>query len=1429
MDTKPKFNNPNTRNVNRNYITEQKTDYFRIDKIYSEFSTSEYPEIATILQSDMILNFRTEKGETLIHAILRNPSTTLTEQQIKTIIEQLVHKNVSINAMNEYNQTSIHLAAQRGFYDVIQYLISLHCDFNKIDNYGNAPLHYLIDNFITDCKENQYYKTSNKKIKYNAASKLSKYEKITEKLLILSLINQLETIPVSTLLMKHINQITELFIPYNLTELTKLINIHKLKINDLYRDHESQTIKSDTQTIIAQANTDITRLYKEFIIKPEDLSEQKINDIAALLQATPTPDVHKTKSLNKINDIIKDLDGIYEKYVTDVLKILHLYYYIGKTYTDTNDGAKICSTIFFAEYKPSIYIAYDKILNNTPLINPKRLAAKFIRHKTKSALNEQMDLTIDMKNNVGHPYVIDIFNDNNDMILYAQGITGGMIYKPFNVSDISAHFQIDANHYCRFTQACKLILYMRESCVSIKNYFEAGNFDHYYVTFQNNFVNETVLNVINNLTILQTELNYLQRPINQIISDYNQFTDILKLHKITAYNFLFSQINTDEIKKNYDKNQLDTLQTVYKTLIELTAMSNEYIEFINSYYSLEFLKTYNNFINSKPSDLTGFINNMLFTIDSQYPSSFIKYASNVMTPENIIALKNKHLVYYNGDKHNTLYYNTTVPITITYKRVKFDDDFRLEDTQYTVNIGGVYHTGFNVIQYNDNGLDIRTDKSIMAPTNIITDGINMMWAYVNRPYNITDDGIPIIALSHSKELLTLIISKICNVMKDNNLLKPIIESVIDDINKLSIPKETQDTFLETFNYIKDNENILEMVIKDKLISLINTYIKLEITKHVNHVTQKLLIDKLDNSIYDRSELANLKSIYQLNPKSESLDKLLLDMLGTTGDSIFGKINDTLINVQTLETTSLNSNSNKKLLINKCSNDSKIDSLRNLHFNFRVLDRNGNTIINRLIDQFNIYAIEKVLKLDPSISSYENNRGQNSQKYLIDVMKTIADYYSNETITKRYNSYAINLQEELKSAGLEDIELDEQKGIVQNIIRNSLYIFNEFIWLKMLGCPNGWTFSDKDELINIVSPNVKETLLIQSITPSDYSTINELTNANIIKTKLSESINKLNTEISELTNSKKQYAKEKQNKTKLITDSQLDIMVDKVQNTINNKQSEIIQFQHLLESLSSTAAPNDLIISCIHSINLITETSINFKIYNDIAEKLWNNYLRTIAFTNSKNDTDSYISNFNLKLLTLNLTTASKEQINILTKYNTSIINDIYGDFYDLDKYEDSEYNYTNRTILNIIYLNVINILAIEMFSGIIRYIHNRYIDQKIIKKIIDNHETSEGTVIFNTIKKLLKQNIIEKLQLKNPEKKYPDIVHYKEELTNAIYTQAGIPQNDIDSTYINKIIDFYTFISNNISYNIYQEITAFLDNLKKRSLLTEILKLIHTD
>ena len=93
--------------------------------------------------------------------------------------------------MNEFNQNVLHLACKKGFFLVIDYLLSLKCNRELVDNYGNAPIHYVIEEFIKDCKGGEMYNYKNLKLKYLHENVDVNY---LTKLMMVSIIDEVEKI-----------------------------------------------------------------------------------------------------------------------------------------------------------------------------------------------------------------------------------------------------------------------------------------------------------------------------------------------------------------------------------------------------------------------------------------------------------------------------------------------------------------------------------------------------------------------------------------------------------------------------------------------------------------------------------------------------------------------------------------------------------------------------------------------------------------------------------------------------------------------------------------------------------------------------------------------------------------------------------------------------------------------------------------------------------------------------------------------------------------------------------------------------------------------------------------------------------------------------------------------------------------------------------
>ena len=68
----------------KNYVVPDEENFDKINKLYSDFLTSNYDDILLQFNKQNILNYRNEEGKTLINDVLEN--SDLTELQKKQII-----------------------------------------------------------------------------------------------------------------------------------------------------------------------------------------------------------------------------------------------------------------------------------------------------------------------------------------------------------------------------------------------------------------------------------------------------------------------------------------------------------------------------------------------------------------------------------------------------------------------------------------------------------------------------------------------------------------------------------------------------------------------------------------------------------------------------------------------------------------------------------------------------------------------------------------------------------------------------------------------------------------------------------------------------------------------------------------------------------------------------------------------------------------------------------------------------------------------------------------------------------------------------------------------------------------------------------------------------------------------------------------------
>jgi short-subunit dehydrogenase len=180
---------------------------------------------------------------------------------------------------------------------------------------------------------------------------------------------------------------------------------------------------------------------------------------------------------------------------------------------------------------------------------------------------------------------------------------------------------------------------------------------------------------------------------------------------------------------------------------------------------------------------------------------------------------------------------------------------------------------------------------------------------------------------------------------------------------------------DTFDIIKSDKQIMSNVIIDILTKLINKYMLREISKQSSYLVEDFISKFIkSNPIYQQIQNENTKDILQIDNLDEikNIDKQILKFAADPANKLVDIIELTNA-IANVDDSSLNTN-DQKLYANKCINSNSKDILTKLKFNFRTLDRNGNTVLNRLIDQYNHFAIQKILEVDPNIPTYKNNQG-----------------------------------------------------------------------------------------------------------------------------------------------------------------------------------------------------------------------------------------------------------------------------------------------------------------------------------------------------------------------------------------------------------------------------------------------------------------------
>lgn len=678
------------------------------------------------------------------------------------------------------------------------------------------------------------------------------------------------------------------------------------------------------------------------------------------------------------------------------------------------------------------------------------------------------------------------------------------------------------------------------------------------------------------------------------------------------------------------------------------------------------------------------------------------------------------------------------------------------------------------------------------------------------------------------------------VDKDDITIKKTQEVGIDlDLDYIGLDEETKINIIDTLDFIQVNPEQRQQYLYDNIKSFVKILLYEEINKEIFKIMEEIKITKLskdDLNIEEKQQILDVKKINKFNKQLKQMDKQYRDNFLSTKliDFIRDIGTSTTLNLQEImNLSSVNSKTsftNDKIFGTKCLNKNKTDELMGINMNYRVLDSNGNSILTRLIEQFNLYGIQKLIEKNKTILfTYKNNNFETPVEYLIRSLKNIQLDYLSDGFKYRMERYSVTLENTIKSNELfTGIELSNSSNLVSHIILNSIYLFNSYMWLQNYSYPSGWDIIDKNNLKKILGFDV-EKLLINSIEPNELSNKYVSGIKTSSETKISTYIKILEDEIKELESKSKGLEMESDNKF-ITTNYDISGNLIEINRKIDEKKQIIKQYREL-ETNINTNKYNIHIEKITTILNKfkdklldINYLTIDWGEYTGLLNELDDKYLGLIQIVDTECEKSSSINNHLIKIYSHDI--KDKENYQTLKKYFKLIFTKTFNDYWDLDRYDDSNYNITNKSIIQILKINVVGIIKNEFINTLINYIIQLNKNITNTNTIINDIKTNDN--LKKSIKIYLYECMINKIGLNNPMKSNLQI-----NIDNQKNTIIGILEkilmykfDETEQNEIKKIIEFNKFVCENIGLNCYEEIIKILEDGKKISMYYEMYDLI---
>jgi hypothetical protein len=919
------------------------------------------------------------------------------------------------------------------------------------------------------------------------------------------------------------------------------------------------------------------------------------------------------------------------------------------------------------------------------------------------------------------------------------------------------------------------------------------------------------------------------------------------------------------------------LNSLYKKLQDCVTIFNDVIEAKNKYWGLCYTDKYIQcLLGLKPESIDCNFYNSVPKINLTFPPTFLEYylkyrelgkiepdefvennINYISKLEILIDIMNNHLIYIHDYNYNKLFKKSGInPILFNsiYLRNIGNNTYNWNVHNETNNLilqtlqnSTKFNTGYFTYLYKyhlNRNVDI---TKLVKKDSYTTDFYNKLgiepddddtdkeYKFLrSKSTNVCTNNIIPIALNVANYLIPIIVAKIVFMVADTEVVisgavggggqvggsyDGIIDKVVQSIGK-SQNKNAKELEM-MIDSLRGDQQLLKKFVNQYIIKLIeeniSIYINDECGQIIKQQVEKIKIVPAYQVVVTLAELQFLEVRSGIN-----ILQVIEDLRRESG------ISQLIVNIYS--SRSLKSKpSGKKVFKNKCTNasSSNFECIRRL--GIRLKDRNGNTVLNRLIDQYNLPAIETLIGMDSGIKTFRNNRNQTPQEYTASLIKIIADKYDENTIKSRIAKYGYLLKSYLEpiAATNTELELFTDEEFIVTVIKYNLCMFNEYLWFKMYEFNNNLTLDDIENLKAMIKNQLKidlteETILINKAIPKIRA------NEGIVQHNTfgnEDIIAELEDEIKELENKRKQL---------LLIDSNADTM--DINAKIDEKQASLASYDKVKSTKFGVDADdinyietNSRIISNYSTYEQNIKRKLFYKLYYDVIRLCFEkeDYYTTIcnkpkapsmATAPLPSQPKQLICNLTSLILRLQLGNDKSTCEKLLSFYN-HFVDKIYEDYHDLDTHEDAEYNYIQYTILMIIKINVGYIIANELLDKLTIYCNKNFSNAINNSKKDTNYNIK---TLFSYMQEAIIDEIIDKLGVANPDKQYTKSDRHDEIIFDGFKSAYSFVESEKNKKDIKDITDFYRIMAGNIAKNSYDEMQDILDDMKKKSLLTAI-------